>query len=42
VGKDDARKVLEALLGELKRLLDAVEAVEGLVEETRRARGGIS
>jgi hypothetical protein len=41
VGKDEVKKVLEALVGELKKLLEAVEAVEGLVEETRRSRGGI-
>jgi O-antigen/teichoic acid export membrane protein len=40
-GKDEVKKVLVALVGELKKLLEAVEAVEGLVEETRRARGGI-
>jgi O-antigen/teichoic acid export membrane protein len=42
LGKDEASKVLEGLLGELRKLLEAVEAVEGLVEETRRTRGGIS
>jgi O-antigen/teichoic acid export membrane protein len=40
-GKDEVKKVLVTLVGELKKLLEAVEAVEGLVEETRRARGGI-
>ncbi len=40
-GKDETKKVLQALVGELKQLLEAVEAVEGLVEESRRARGGI-
>ena len=41
-GKDELKKVLVSLVSELTKLREAVEAVEGLVEqETRRARGGI-